>query len=115
VTPALVQNLAVLATVAAIEGLETGFELVVMHHTDCGLARLGGPEHTGLLANYLGISEDEVPHRHVTDPMASVRTDIELLRSNPFLPRTLVASGIVYEVETGRAEIVCPPAALGED
>jgi carbonic anhydrase len=114
VTTALIQNLAVLATVAAVEGLEGGFELVVMHHTDCGLSRLGGPQYAGLLANYFGISDEDVPDRHVTDPVASVRADIELLRSNPLLPRTLVAAGIVYDLESGRAEIVCPAEALGE-
>lgn len=44
VTPAFISELAVLATVAQIEGLEAGFELILMHHTDCGLARLDGPE-----------------------------------------------------------------------
>ena len=47
VTPAFISELAVLATVAQIEGLETGFELILMHHTDCGLARLDGPEQRG--------------------------------------------------------------------
>ena len=37
VTPAFISELAVLATVAQMEGLETGFELILMHHTDCGL------------------------------------------------------------------------------
>lgn len=44
VTPAFISELAVLATVAQLEGLETGFELIIVHHTDCGLTRLDGPE-----------------------------------------------------------------------
>lgn len=114
VTPAFIQNLAVLATVGAVEGLATGFELVVMHHTDCGTSRLGGPEYAPLLAGYFGISEADVAARHVTDPVASVRADIELLRSHPLLPRTLIVSGIVYDVDSGHAEVICPPRALGE-
>ncbi len=114
VTPDFIQNLAVLATVGAVEGLATGFELVVMHHTDCGTSRLGGPEYAALLAAYFGVSEADVAGRHVTDPVASVRTDIALLRSHPLLPRTLIASGIVYDVESGHAEMICPPRALGE-
>ena len=114
VTPEFIQNLAVLATVGAVEGLSTGFELLVMHHTDCGTSRLGAPEYAALLAAYFGVSEAELAGRHVTDPVASVRADIELLRSHPLLPRTLIASGIVYDVDSGRAEVICPARALGE-
>lgn len=38
-----------------IEGLETGFELILMHHTDCGLARLDGPGSTGGTELYICI------------------------------------------------------------
>jgi carbonic anhydrase len=68
VTPAFISELAVLATVAQIEGLETGFELILMHHTDCGMARLDGPEQRGLMAYFFGVGEDEVAARHLTDP-----------------------------------------------
>ena len=74
VTPAFISELAVLATVAQIEGLETGFELILMHHTDCGLARLDGPEQRGLMAYYFGVEEDEVAAKHLTDPFASVQS-----------------------------------------
>ncbi len=114
VTPDFIQNLAVLATVGAVEGLQTGFELLVMHHTDCGTSRLGGPEHAALLGAYFGVCEADVAGRHVTDPVASVRADIALLRAHPLLPRTLIASGVVYHVDSGRAEVICPARALGE-
>jgi carbonic anhydrase len=114
VTPAFISELAVLATVARIEGLETGFELILMHHTDCGLARLDGPEQRGLMAYFFGIDEDEVAAKHLTDPFESVRTDLELLRANPLIPRTLIASAVIYDVASGRAEVISPPAPLGE-
>jgi carbonic anhydrase len=114
VTPAFIQNLAVLAVVASIEGLEPGFELIVMHHTDCGISRLGGPEYVGMLSHYFGVGEDELTAKHVTDPHESVRCDLDVLRSNPLIPATLIASGVVYDIASGRAEVVCPPAPLGE-
>lgn len=91
-----------LATVAQIEGLETGFELILMHHTDCGLARLDGPEQRGLMAYYFGVDEDEVAAKHLTDPVTSVQTDLELLGANPLIPRTLVVSAVMYDIESGR-------------
>jgi carbonic anhydrase len=114
VTPSFIQNLAILAVVAAVEGIEPGFELIVMHHTDCGLSRLNGPEHAGLLTYYFGVGEEEISGKHVTDPYMSVQTDLEVLRSNPLIPRTLIASGVVYDIDSGRANIVCRAAPLGE-
>jgi carbonic anhydrase len=113
VTPALVQNLAVLAVVAAVEGLEPGFELIVMHHTDCGITRLDTPDYAPMVASYFGIEEDAVASKHLSDPTEAVRADLEALRSNPLMPPTLVASGIVYDIETGLVEVVCPPQPLG--
>jgi carbonic anhydrase len=114
VTPAFISELAVLAAIAQIEELETGFELIIMHHTDCGLTRLDGPDQRGMMAYFLGVGEDEVADRHLTDPVEAARTDLELLRANPLIPRTLVASAIVYDIASGQVEVVCPPAPLGD-
>jgi carbonic anhydrase len=38
ITPATMQTLAMLAAVAASEGASGGWELVVLQHTDCGIA-----------------------------------------------------------------------------
>jgi carbonic anhydrase len=115
VTPAFIQSLAVLGAVAAADGLEPGFELIVMHHTDCGITRLETPDHAAMMGSYFGVDGDAVPGKHLRDPREAVRVDLETLRSNPFIPRTLVASGIVYDVESGQAEIVCPPEPLGSE
>jgi carbonic anhydrase len=113
VTQAFIQNLAVLAAVAAVERLEPGFELIVMHHTDCGITRLDAPDYTPMIASYFGVDDGAVASKHLSDPADAVRADLETLRDNPLIPPTLVASGIVYDVETGLAEVVCPPQALG--
>ena len=110
VTESFIQSLAVLATVAAIEGLAPGFELIVMHHTDCGLARLGGAPYANLLTAMFG-NVGTAPHT-VTDPETTVSEDIDVLRGNPFVPGTLVVSGLVYDTDTGRARFVVLPAPL---
>jgi carbonic anhydrase len=113
VTPAFMQNLAVLAVVGASYGLEPGFELIVMHHTDCGIKRLDSPDYAGMIAAYFGIDEHTIPTKHLSDPHAAVRADLDALRANPLMPPTLIASGVVYDIASGSAEIVCPPAPLG--
>jgi carbonic anhydrase len=114
VTPAFIQEIAVLAVIAGIEGIESDFELIIMHHTDCGMSRLGEIEHSALLAHYFGVDEGEIPGKYVADPVASVRADLDALRSNPLIPATLVGSGVVYDVDSRRIDTVCPPARLGE-
>jgi carbonic anhydrase len=104
ITPAVLQNLALLVAVAAAEGGAGGdFELVLMQHTDCGVSRLTGPEHADLMAAYFGISADEVPAKSLADPHAGIRVDIEDLASNPIIPAGLSVTGLVYDVKTGRA------------
>jgi carbonic anhydrase len=116
VTPEILDELVLLVTVGAAEGIASeGFELVVMHHTDCGITRLGGPEHHGMLAGYFGVDPAEVPDKHVTDPFTAVRVDVEGLRANPLISATLIVSGLVYDVGSGLVEVVCPPAPVATD
>jgi carbonic anhydrase len=108
--PALLETLEVLAHVGfARPGVIP--ELVVMHHTDCGLSHVG-PEYRGLLGSYFGVEERELEARQVADPVASVRFDVALLASSG-LPRPYLVSGISYDVALRRATLVVPPAQVG--
>lgn len=66
------------------------------------------------MAHYLGVDQNDVVIRYLSDPVASVQTDLQLLRANPLIPRTLIASGVVYDIATGRVSVICPPAPLAE-
>ncbi|MFL5908452.1 MAG: carbonic anhydrase [Solirubrobacterales bacterium] len=107
VTPAALHNLAMLAAVRATEGgSPEGFELILMQHTDCGVGRLAGPEHADALAAYFGVSPEEVPAKSPADPYEGIRVDMEELAANQLIPASLSVSGLVYDVQTGRAELV---------
>jgi len=115
ITPAALQDLALLSLIPQVEGAGPvrGLNLVVLHHTDCGITRLVGfPDR---LADYFGIVPDQLAAKAVTDPHASVRVDVAALRANPNLPGDIVASGLVYDVATGRVETVVAPAPLRAD
>jgi carbonic anhydrase len=111
VTQAFLNELVVLATT---EGFGVGFELIVMHHTDCGLSHLSPEVHAGVPAPMFGIDPADVSSRHLDDPYQSVRYDIGLLRETPFVSRSLMVSAIVYEIATGTAHTVIPPTPLSE-
>ena len=99
VTPDAIRSLLVLGTVAAVEDLRTDFQIVVMHHTDCGLSRLTGPEHASLIADFAGVEASAVGALHVDDPVLAVQHDVALLNSLGVLATPAV--GLVYDIATG--------------
>lgn len=116
ITPATVQTMAMLRLVATAErGGPPGpdWNLIVLHHTDCGINHLTG--HPDLLAEHFGIDKAELGSKHIADPWASVATDVAALKANPFLPAELIVSGLVYDVATGLVEQVVGPELLRND
>lgn len=111
VTPAVLTDLAILSTVGGIEGLRGDFELIVMHHTDCGTSRLVGDQYHGLLAQHFGIAPEEVPERRVDDPAAAVTFDVGLLREHPLIPETMTISGVLLDIDSGQTQLIVPPLA----
>ena len=116
ITPAVMGDLGILGVLsAAFSPPGTSLrqpELVVIHHTDCGMSRLTNPAIRGQVAERLGLSVDEVSAMAISDPTASVRDDIERLRRTPGTPDHLVVSGFVYDVSNGSINQVVPPAPL---
>ena len=114
ITPAVMEDLAILGVLAANMPGSSAMqpELVVMHHTDCGMSRLAKPALQEQVAKRLGLSVDEVAAMAITDPAMSVQADIERLRKTPGTPDQLVVSGFVYDAKNGTINQVLPPAPL---
>ena len=76
-------------------------EIILIHHTDCGMLTFTDDE----LADRLELETGERPAWHVhafSDLEGNLRDSIEKLRSSPFIPRTDSIRGFVYDVRTGR-------------
>ena len=112
ITPATVQTMAMLQTIAQVQGANPGggFHLIVLHHTDCGITRL--EEKPDMLAGYFGVGKEELKAKAVGDPRAAVAVDVAALKVNPALPANWLVSGLVYDVTTGLVDVVVPPASL---
>ena len=54
----------------------------------------------------------EVQEKFIDDPRSAVAVDVAALRAVPALPAAWLLSGIVYNVATGLAEIIIPPAPV---
>ncbi len=113
ITPAVLIDLGILGVLATnLPGTAQQPELVVIHHTDCGMGRLAIPTIQQQVAERLGLTVDEVAAMAITDPTTTVRDDIERLRHTPGAPDQLVVSGFVYDVADGTITEVVPPAPL---
>ena len=114
ITPSLLEQLGLLGRIGEVAGKNPGgggeFQLIVLHHTDCGMTRLAGDP--ALLMHYFQIQPDELNTKAVTDPRASVAADVAALRAVPALPGQWLISGLVYDVATGLVEVVVPPAPI---
>jgi len=110
VTPATLETIGMLGGIAqrAGGGPPTGFHLIVLQHTHCGIAHLEGQ--TDMLASYFGIDQEEVAAQAVTNPHAAVAVDVAALKATLTLPESWLVSGLVYDVTTGQIEVVVPPA-----
>lgn len=75
-------------------------EIVLLHHTDCGLQHVTEDGFNAELEAELGMK----PHwalESFEDPWADVRQSIQRLRLSPFIPHKDDIRGFVYDVKTG--------------
>ncbi len=114
ITRAVMEELSILSVLAANMPGPGAMqpELVVIHHTDCGMCRLANPAIQEQVATRLGLSMDEVAAMAITDPARTVQDDIERLRNTPGTPDQLIVSGFVYDVSSGAISQVVRPAPL---
>jgi carbonic anhydrase len=76
-------------------------EIVILHHTDCGMLTFSDNEFADRLESETG-SRPGWNVQAFEELDIDVRDSIERIKNSPFLPRTDGVRGFVYEVETGR-------------
>lgn len=112
VTRDVVRDLGVLGVLSENWPGDKELELIVVHHTNCGMARLEDPEIRTKVAERLGLDGDQVKAMAITDPAASVGASIGALRDSRAAPDQMLVSGYVYDVADGSLTEVVPPAPL---
>lgn len=80
-------------------------EIVLIHHTDCGLTRINSTDFKRVLEAETGIKPAWAVEAF-GDPYRDVVQSANRLRASPFLPEKQYISGFVYNVETGLLERV---------
>jgi carbonic anhydrase len=76
-------------------------EIVLIHHTDCGMLTFSDDEFRQSIERESGIRPAWAAEAF-EDLEGDVRQSIARIKASPFLPRKDGVRGFVYEVETGR-------------
>jgi carbonic anhydrase len=78
--------------------------IAVIHHTDCGAAKIQLDELRATVLASTGNDPVEVDFQLIGDPDQTLLDDVERLRTCPYLPAGTLVGGFVYDVRTGRLD-----------
>src|SRR3712207_6025307 len=82
-------------------------EIILIHHTDCGMLTFTDDEVKGQIQADTGI-KPHFPLESFSDLEDDVRQSVARIQASPFIPNKDSVRGFVYEVETGRLREVPP-------
>ena len=77
-------------------------EVIVLHHTDCGMLTFENATLQGICRERLGVDATDIDFLPFGDLEQSVRDDVALIRSSPLIPDNITVYGFIYDVKSGR-------------
>ena len=86
-------------------------EVILIHHTDCGMLTFKDDEVKGAIESETGIR----PHfalEAFADLEADVKQSIARIKASPFIPNKASVRGFIYDVKTGRLNEVRATAGV---
>ena len=90
-------------------------EFMVINHTDCGLMLTTEQDLRTRIQNRAGTAAIAPAFFHAFQNIEeNVRHQLQKLRSHPWIPKSVVTRGFVYDVSTGRLREVIDNAKSGE-
>ena len=77
-------------------------EIVVIHHTDCGMLTFSNDDLRTKVKQELNANVDNIDFLPFKDLEQSVRDDVTFLRNSPLIPKSIDISGFIYDVRSGK-------------
>jgi carbonic anhydrase len=77
-------------------------EVVVIHHTDCGMLTFSNEDLRKKLKQELNADAEHIDFLPFKDLEQSVRDDVAAIKNSPFIPENIAVSGFIYDVRSGR-------------
>ncbi|MEY2673181.1 MAG: hypothetical protein RL228_1023 [Actinomycetota bacterium] len=76
--------------------------VLVIPHTDCRMASASEADVHAAIFRESGVDTRGIEIRTVADQKSALATDIQRIKSFPFLPKELIVGGAIYDVDTGK-------------
>ena len=95
----------VIRSLAVSQRLLGTTEIILIHHTDCGLQKITDDEFMREIEEETGVRPPWAVQAF-TDAARDVRESIRRIKASPFLPRTDKIRGFVFDVATGKLDKV---------
>jgi carbonic anhydrase len=81
-------------------------EILVINHTGCGLLGLFDDQLRKELALETGRDTGGLEFYGFRDLESNVKHQVQKIKESPFIPQEIVVHGLIYEVKTGRLQLV---------
>jgi carbonic anhydrase len=77
-------------------------EVLVIHHTDCGMLTFQNEDLYAKVREDLGADASDIDFLPFPDLEQSVRDDVQFLKDSPLVPDDVSVRGFVYDVKNGK-------------
>ena len=81
-------------------------EVFVINHTGCGLLGLYDDQLRKELALETGTDTDGLEFYGFRDLENNLKHQVQKIKESPFIPKDMVVRGLIYDVKTGRLQVV---------
>jgi carbonic anhydrase len=81
-------------------------EILVIHHTECGMLSFSNDSLRQQLGQQFDADPSGIDFLPFSDLEQSVRDDIATIRAADFIPDDIIVSGFIYDVHSGRLQPV---------
>ncbi|MCJ1244986.1 hypothetical protein MMC30_002187 [Trapelia coarctata] len=98
-----VRDLLVLDTLVGLK------DVIVLHHTDCGLTHITDEELRKAVKGKVPRKESEIDNMkfgEIANLEEAVQTDVKFLKSSPYLKEELKVHGYIFDLKTGLLQTV---------
>jgi carbonic anhydrase len=82
--------------------------VLLVAHTDCRMTKVTDDDVHATISAESGVDTRSLDFHTIVDQRGTLARDVQRIRSSPYLPAGLPVLGALYDVRTGRIEVVVP-------
>lgn len=80
--------------------------VLVAQHTDCRMTKVTDEQAHEAIRERSGVDTRSLDFHTIPDQRAALARDVERVKAWPFLPRELAVAGAIYDVRSGRLQVL---------